>query len=62
MKQTILKAISDLCMDFTYYDRKEDEELSEEQLDEAILSGDITIDEIVAKFKKELEDIYNEKS
>ena len=59
MKQTILNTISDLCSDFLYYDRKEDEELSVEQLNNAVADGEITIDEMVAEFKKHLEDTFN---
>ena len=51
MKQTILDTIEDLCSDFTYYDRKEDEQLSMEQLNQAVASGEITIDEMVEKFR-----------
>ena len=55
MKQIILDTIQDLCSNFLYYDRKGDEELSAEQLNEAVMSGEITIDEIVSEFKKHLE-------
>lgn len=58
MKQTILDTISDLCSDFLYYDRKEDEDLTMEQLNEAVKSGEITIDEMVAEFRKHLENTF----
>ena len=58
MKQTILDTISDLCSDFLYYDRKGDEELSVEQLNEAVKSGEITVDEMVAEFRKHLENTF----
>lgn len=58
MKQKILDTISDLCSDFLYYDRKGDEELTIEQLNEAVESGEITIDEMVAEFKKHLKETY----
>lgn len=58
MKEMILNTIDDLCSDFTYYDRKEDEQLSMEQLDEAVKSGEITIDEMVERFRKNLEKTY----
>jgi hypothetical protein len=58
MKQTILDTISDLCSDFLYYDRKEDEQLSMEQLNKAVKTGEITIDEMVAEFKKHLENTF----
>ncbi|AZA82204.1 hypothetical protein C1637_09760 [Chryseobacterium lactis] len=58
MKEIILNTIDDLCSDFTYYDRKEDEQLSMEQLDETVKSGEITIDEMVERFRKNLEETY----
>ena len=61
MKQTILNVIEDLCSDFLYYNRKECEYLTQEQLDESIKSGVITIDEMVAKFRKHLEIAYLDK-
>lgn len=58
MKQTILNRISDLCSNFLYYDRKEDEKLSMEQLNEAVKTGEITVDEMVAEFRKHLENTF----
>lgn len=58
MKQIILNTISDLCSNFLYYDRKEDEELSMGQLNEAVKSGEITVDEMVNAFRKHLEDTF----
>jgi len=55
MKQNILNTISDLCSNFLYYDRKEDETLSEKQLKDAVKSGEITVDEMVDEFRKHLE-------
>lgn len=54
MKNLILAKLSDLVLDFIYYDRKEDEELSAEQLQKAIKEGEITIEEIVSSFEKGL--------
>jgi len=45
---------------FIYYDRKEDEDLSENKLDEAIKNGDVTIDEMVDRFKTNLEKYKNQ--
>ncbi len=55
MKQIILNTIEDLCSNFLYYDRKEDEELNAAQLNDAVKSGEITIDEMAAEFRKHLE-------
>ena len=61
MKSIILSRIQDLCSDFLYYDRKEDEELSMQQLNEAVASGAVTIDQMVAEFRKGLECTFNDK-
>jgi hypothetical protein len=50
----ILAVISDLVADFLYYDRKEDEDLPRGAIDDAVASGAITIDEMVAEFRREL--------
>jgi hypothetical protein len=55
MKQTILATVSDLCADFLYYDRKEDEELSAGDLERAVESGEITIDEMVDEFRIQID-------
>lgn len=54
MKQIILDTISDLCSNFLYYDRKEDESLSIEQLKSAVKNGEVTIKEMVEEFEKNL--------
>lgn len=58
MKETILLKIGDLCTDFLFYDRKEDEDLTIEQLNESVKSGEITIEEMVAEFRKNLENTF----
>ena len=60
MKEEIIATISDLCSDFLYYDRKEDQYLSVEQLNNAVKNGEITIDEMVTEFKKNLENTFND--
>jgi hypothetical protein len=59
-KQTILDTIEDLCSDFLYYDRKGSESLSIEDLNEAVRTGEVTIDEMVAEFRKHLENTFND--
>lgn len=60
-KELILGTIKDIVSQFLYYDRKEDTELSIEDLKQAIKNNDISIDEIVDTFKKELnKNNYNE--
>jgi hypothetical protein len=57
-RKIILLCVGDLVSKFTFYDRKNDEELSGEQLDKAIENGIVTIDEIVEKFREELKKVY----
>lgn len=59
IKEIILSTISDLCSDFLYYDRKGDEDLSIEKLNEAVGNGVITIDEMVAEFRKNLVNTFS---
>ena len=54
-KENILNAVSYLAINFIYYDRKEDEDLPRGQIQEAIKAGEITVDEIVARFRAGLE-------
>jgi hypothetical protein len=58
MKKKILDTIRDLVSDFVYYDRRGDDELSIKQLNNAVYSGQITIDEMVEEFKKQLGEVY----
>ncbi len=59
MKQNILNTISDLAGSFLYYDRKEDESLPRGVIEKAVKDGVITIDEMVAEFRKHLENTCN---
>jgi hypothetical protein len=54
MKEKIINTVKDLCSDFLYYDRKEDDELSEDDLIQAVEDGTVTIEEMVAEFENEL--------
>ena len=56
MKQLILDNVLDLVGELLYYGRKEDESLKRGDIEESIASGEITIDEIVNTFEKELRD------
>lgn len=53
-KTLILGTIDDLVSDLVYYDRKEDEELPRGAIKEAVAMGEISIDEMVDKFKSSL--------
>lgn len=61
MKELILNTIDDLCMNLFVYDRKDDEDLSTEQLLNAIRSGEVTVEEIVEQFRINVEDTVNDK-
>jgi hypothetical protein len=53
-RDEILAAVSDLVVDFLYYDRKEDEELPRGAIEDAVAAGEITVDEIVEAFRSGL--------
>lgn len=48
--------VRDLVSSFLYYDRKEDDGLPVGAIEEAIASGEITVDQIVGIFDKALRD------
>lgn len=54
INQLIKGAIHDLVMDFAYYDRKEDEELTIELMHTAFKDGTITLDECVEAFRENM--------
>lgn len=58
-KKLIIDKISDLCSNFLYYDRKGDCELSMEKLNKAVKSKQITVDEMVSEFRKNLENTFS---
>jgi hypothetical protein len=47
----ILGSARDLASYFLYYDRREDEDLPEGQIEEDVKDGVVTVDEIVAAFR-----------
>jgi hypothetical protein len=57
MKQNILDLIEYLVGYFVYYDR---ENLTMEQLNDAVKEGVITVDEMVEHFKKHLEEVFKD--
>jgi len=52
----IVATVSDLVGSLLYYDRKEDEDLPRGAIEEAIAAGEVTIDEIVDLFRREMTD------
>lgn len=59
IKKIILDTIHDLCIDFLYYDRKEDEALTVELLKKAVEDGEITVKEMVDKFELHLRNTFD---
>ena len=59
-RQLIFGEINALVANFMYYDRKYDEELTKEVLYQAIENGDVTVDEIVETFKKEMLEVTDD--
>jgi len=53
-RENIKTTISDLVLNFVYYDRKEDEELPVGAIEKAIQAGQISQEEIVAYFRQQL--------
>ncbi len=53
-KSYVFNVISDLISDFLYYDRKEDGELEQGEIERMVESGEISIHEIVAQFEIEI--------
>lgn len=60
-KDYILALVSDLVSDFVYYQRKECEDLGVDEIREAFDSGEVTVDEVVEAFRKELSEYADEK-
>lgn len=54
MNKMIKGYVADLVLDFLTYNRRNDEDLPEGAIEEAIAGGEITVEEIVDTFKKEL--------
>ena len=53
-KEYLMGAVDDLVLDLVYYNRKEDEDLSREDVDEMFRNGEVTPKEIIDAFSKEL--------
>jgi hypothetical protein len=51
IKKSILSSIDDLVANFMYYDRKEDEDLPLNAIENAVKTGKITIEDMTERFK-----------
>jgi hypothetical protein len=54
MKTVILDRVSDLVANFLYWDRRNDHELPRLVIENAVKNGDVTVDEIVNEFRRQL--------
>jgi predicted RNA-binding protein associated with RNAse of E/G family len=57
-RELIENAIQDLVIDFLVYDRNEDEELSSDDIKEAVRSGEITVDAMTEIFRAKLNEYF----
>jgi hypothetical protein len=57
-RQIIEDVVSDLVGELMYYGRKEDEDLPVNAINEAVESGEISVDEIVDVFRKNLQECF----
>lgn len=53
-RERIFGIIDDMISDFLYYDRKEDKDLPRGAIDELVKKGEISVEEMVAKFDASL--------
>lgn len=56
LRAEVLKAASSAARAFVYYERKGDEDLPVGAIQESIEKKEVTVDEIVAEFRKTLEE------
>lgn len=54
-RKHVLNSASDACVRFLYYDRKADDELPVHAIEEAVIAGEVSVDEIVDVWRKQLE-------
>ena len=54
--EDVLDVVEDLVSNFIYYDRKDDEDLPRGRIEELVEAGDVTVDEIVARFRSKLKE------
>lgn len=53
-RDVILGSIGDTVGNWIYYDRKEDEDLPRDAIQEAVEEGEITVEEILDTFREKL--------
>jgi len=55
MRDQVFNTIKDLVSDFLYYDRKEDDLLPVGRIEELVKTQQLSVDDIVNKFREQLE-------
>lgn len=55
-RDTVLSTVEDLVRDFLVHDRKEDEDLPRGEIEKLIKDDELTIDDIVERFREALEE------
>ncbi len=55
IKQEIMATVDDAVTDFLDYNRREDEDLPRGAIEDALNTGEITVDEIVERFKEQID-------
>lgn len=53
-KEIIMRTIDDMILDFLVYDRKDDEYLPRDVIEDMVKNGDLDIDEMIDRFKDSL--------
>lgn len=53
-RELILATVRDLVVDLLHYDRREDEDLPVDAIEEAIANGEVMVDEILEEFCSQL--------
>lgn len=52
----ILGTIEDLVADFLYYDRLDNDDLCEGEIEEPVVDGEVTVDQMVEEFSRSLKE------
>lgn len=53
-KEAVLGRVQDLVSDLLWYDRKEDEELPRDAIEQMVKRGELTVEEMVSAFEEAL--------
>lgn len=59
LRRHILHAAADLVGEFVYYDRKNDEDLPADVLQDAVRRGVVGVEEIISEFRSGLYEVFH---